>query len=98
MELYFHNTSKLVIVTIELNVKRFFINRCAAALADASVNVVLAARNTKKFHKAVDAINEKKLSAEMMVIDLSDISLILINIKNIFFKIIVQFFIVKLIS
>ena len=98
MELYFHNTSKLVIVTIELNVKRFFINRCAVALADAGVNVVLAARNTKIIHKAVDAINEKKLSAEMMVIDLSDISLILINIKNIFFKIIGQFFIIKLIS
>ena len=98
MELHFHNTSILVLVKIELNVKRFFINRCAVALADASVNIVLAARNTKKFHKAVDAINEKKLSAEMMVIDLSDISLILINIKNIFFKIVGQLFIIKLIS
>lgn len=47
---------------------------CAIALAEAGAHVVLAARNLKKLDEAVDAINKKKLSAEMMAIDLSDVS------------------------
>ena len=40
---------------------------CAIALAEAGAHVVLAARNSKNLIQVVDAINEKKLSAEMMV-------------------------------
>ena len=47
---------------------------CAIALAEAGAHVVLAARNLKKLDETVDAINKKKLSAEMMAIDLSDVS------------------------
>ncbi|MDC3315123.1 SDR family oxidoreductase [Candidatus Thioglobus sp.] len=55
---------------------------CAMALAEAGAHVVLSARNTKNLSKAVDAINEKKLSAEMMVIDVSDIKSITKTIEE----------------
>lgn len=47
---------------------------CAVALAEAGAHVVLAARNSKNLNQAVDAINEKKLSAEMMVLDVLNVS------------------------
>ena len=55
---------------------------CAIALAEAGAHVVLAARNTKNLYAAVDAIKEKKLSAEMMAIDLSDINSITESINQ----------------
>jgi NAD(P)-dependent dehydrogenase (short-subunit alcohol dehydrogenase family) len=55
---------------------------CSIALAEAGAHVVLAARNTKNLHAAVDAIKEKKLSAEMMAIDLSDINSITESINQ----------------
>ena len=55
---------------------------CAVALAEAGAHVVLSARNTKNLNKAVDAINEKKLSAEMMNIDVSDVNSITKSIEE----------------
>ena len=48
---------------------------CAVALAEAGAHVTLSARNANKLSKAVDAIQERKLNAEALVLDITKINL-----------------------
>ena len=46
---------------------------CAVALAEAGAHVVMAARGADKLEIAVNAVNAKGLSAESLIIDISDV-------------------------
>ena len=47
---------------------------CAVALAEAGAHVVMAARGAVNLAQAVDAVNAKGLSAEALILDISDIN------------------------
>jgi len=46
---------------------------CAVALAEAGAHVLMAARSADKLALAVDAVNAKGLSAESLIMDISDL-------------------------
>lgn len=55
---------------------------CAVALAEAGAHVVMAARGAEKLSRAVDAVNAKGLSAESLIMDISNVDSISTAMKS----------------